>query len=74
MKVMHDLVAYFDRRGKLSRRQLRKLLEQNFVASDAPVYSITSWTVTTARSWTALRMMRWRSRSCMATPTNLSGD
>src|SRR5262245_41041045 len=36
MKVMHDLVAYFDRRKKLSRRQLRKLLEQNFVASDAP--------------------------------------
>jgi hypothetical protein len=36
MKVMHDLVAYFDRRKKLSRRQLRKLLEQNFVASEAP--------------------------------------
>jgi hypothetical protein len=33
---MHDLVAYFDRRKKLSRRQLRKLLEQNFVASEAP--------------------------------------
>ena len=37
MKVMHDLIAYFDRRGKLSRRELRRLLEQNFVASDAPV-------------------------------------
>jgi len=36
MKVVQDLVAYFDRRGKLSRRQLRRLLEQNFVASDAP--------------------------------------
>jgi hypothetical protein len=37
MKVMHDLIAYFDRRGKLPRRELRRLLEQNFVASDAPV-------------------------------------
>jgi hypothetical protein len=36
MKVVQELVAYFDRRGKLSRRQLRRLLEQNRVASDAP--------------------------------------
>ncbi len=36
MKVVQELVGYFDRRGKLSRRQLRKLLDQNFVASDAP--------------------------------------
>jgi LCCL domain len=36
MKVVQDLVAYLDRRGKLSRRQLRRLLEQSFVASDAP--------------------------------------
>ncbi len=36
MKVVHDLVAYFDRSGKLSRRQLRRLLEQNSIASDAP--------------------------------------
>lgn len=36
MKVVQELVAYFDQRGKLSRRQLKKLLEQNFVASDAP--------------------------------------
>ncbi|MGE3143952.1 MAG: LCCL domain-containing protein [Pseudorhodoplanes sp.] len=36
MKAIQELVAYFDRRGKLSRRQLRKLLEQNFIASDAP--------------------------------------
>jgi hypothetical protein len=36
MKVVQELVAYFDRRGKLSRRQLRKLLQQNYVASDAP--------------------------------------
>ncbi len=36
MKVVQELVAYFDRRGKLSRRQLRTLLEENFVAADAP--------------------------------------
>jgi hypothetical protein len=36
MKAVQELVAYFDRRGKLSRRQLRRLLEQNLVASDAP--------------------------------------
>jgi hypothetical protein len=36
MKVVQELVAYFDRRGRLSRRQLRRLLEQHSVASDAP--------------------------------------
>lgn len=36
MKVVQELVAYFDRRGKLSRRQLRRLLDQNHIASDAP--------------------------------------
>ena len=36
MKAVQELVAYFDRRGKLSQRQLRRLLEQNLVASDAP--------------------------------------
>lgn len=36
MKAVQELVSYFDRRGKLSRRQLRKLLEQSFIASDAP--------------------------------------
>jgi LCCL domain len=36
MKVVQELVAYFDHRGKLSRRELKKLLEQNFVAADAP--------------------------------------
>ena len=30
MKVVQELVAYFDRRGKLSRRQLRRLLEQTW--------------------------------------------
>src|SRR3954452_7394674 len=36
MKVVQELVEYFDRRGKLSRPQLRRLLEQNFIASDTP--------------------------------------
>jgi hypothetical protein len=36
MKVVQELVAYFDRRGKLSRKELRKLLEQGLIASDAP--------------------------------------
>jgi hypothetical protein len=37
MKVIQELVAYFDRHGKLSRRQLRGLLEQNSIATDAPM-------------------------------------
>ena len=36
MKVVQELIAYFDRGGKLSRRQLRRLLEQGAVAADAP--------------------------------------
>ena len=36
MKVVQELVSYFDRRGKLSRKELRRLLEQNMIASDAP--------------------------------------
>jgi hypothetical protein len=36
MKVVQELVAYFDRRGVLSQRQLRKLLDQGFLAADAP--------------------------------------
>lgn len=36
MKAVQELVAYFDRRGALSKRQLRKLLDQGFLASDAP--------------------------------------
>ncbi|MGL4811327.1 MAG: LCCL domain-containing protein [Beijerinckiaceae bacterium] len=36
MKVVQELVAYFDKRGQLSKRQLKKLLEQNYIASDAP--------------------------------------
>lgn len=36
MKVVQELVAYFDRRGELSKAHLRKLLDQGFLASDAP--------------------------------------
>ena len=36
MKVVQELVNYFDRRGKLTPKQLRRLLEQGFLAADAP--------------------------------------
>jgi hypothetical protein len=36
MRAVQELVAYFDRRGQISRRMLRRLLEQNLVASDGP--------------------------------------
>ena len=36
MKVVQELVAYFDTRGKLSSRQLKKLLDQNCIAGEAP--------------------------------------
>ena len=36
MKVVQELVAYFDRRGVLSQNQMRKLLDQGFLAADAP--------------------------------------
>jgi hypothetical protein len=36
MKVVQELIAYFDQGGKLSRRQLRSLLLQSSVAADAP--------------------------------------
>ncbi len=40
MKVMQELVAYFDRKQKLTPRQLHKLLDQGFLASDAPATMI----------------------------------
>ena len=40
MKVMQELVAYFDQRGKLTRREMRQLLDQGFLASDAPATMI----------------------------------
>jgi hypothetical protein len=36
MKVVQELVSYFDTRGKLTRKQLRELLDKNRIASDAP--------------------------------------
>ena len=36
MKVVQELVAYFDRRGTLSKRQVRQLLDKGYLASDAP--------------------------------------
>jgi hypothetical protein len=37
MKVIQELVAHFDRRGKLSRDDIRKLLDHGFLAADAPL-------------------------------------
>ncbi len=36
MKVMQELVAYFDRRGRLSKKEIRRLLDQGLLAGDAP--------------------------------------
>ena len=37
MKVVQELVTYFDRRGKLPPRQIKKLLDDGLLAADAPV-------------------------------------
>lgn len=36
MKVVQELVNYFDRRGELSPKQLRSLLDQGYLAAEAP--------------------------------------
>jgi LCCL domain len=36
MKVIQELIAYFDRRGKLTKKQMDKLLKQGLLAVDAP--------------------------------------
>lgn len=36
MKAIQELVAYFERRGKLTRAQIDRLLRQGFLATDAP--------------------------------------
>jgi hypothetical protein len=36
MKVMQELVAYFDRRGRLRAAEIRRLLERGYLAADAP--------------------------------------
>ena len=43
-------------------------MSRRIVASDEPVSSTISGTVTTGFSWTADRMIRWRSFSCIAPP------
>ena len=40
MKAVQELVAYFDRRGALSPRQLRRLLDHGFLAGEAPATMI----------------------------------
>jgi hypothetical protein len=37
VKVIQELVAYFERRGRLTRTQVRKLLDQGLLAGDAPL-------------------------------------
>jgi hypothetical protein len=36
MKVIQELVAHFERQNKLSRKEIRALLDQGFLAADAP--------------------------------------
>ena len=36
MKVIQELVAHFDRQGRLTRKQIRGLLDQGLLAADAP--------------------------------------
>ena len=36
MKVIHELVAYFDRRGLLAQAHLTRLLDQGLLAHEAP--------------------------------------
>lgn len=36
MKAVQELAAYFDRRGRLPRGELRKLLDRGFLAAEAP--------------------------------------
>jgi len=36
MKVIQELIAYFERRGRLTPPQIHKLLDQGLLAGDAP--------------------------------------
>ncbi len=40
MKVVQELVAYFDRRGQLSKTEVRKLLDKGYLAADAPPHML----------------------------------
>jgi hypothetical protein len=37
VKVIQELVAYFERRGRLTTTEVRKLLDQGLLAGDAPL-------------------------------------
>ena len=37
MKVIQELVAYFERKGRLTRPEIHKLLDQGLLAGDAPL-------------------------------------
>ena len=36
MKVIQELVAHFDRQGKLTKKEIKALLDQGLLASEAP--------------------------------------
>lgn len=36
MKAVQELVAYFDRRGRLTKKEIRRLLDQGLLAGEAP--------------------------------------
>jgi len=36
MKVVQELVAHFDRQGRLSKKQIKRLLDQGLLAADGP--------------------------------------
>ena len=36
MKVIQELVAHFDRKGKLTKKEIKALLDQGLLASEAP--------------------------------------
>ncbi len=36
MKVIQELVAHFDRKGKLSKKEIKALLDQGLLAAEAP--------------------------------------
>ena len=40
MKIIQELVAHFDAKGRLSPKQIRNLLEEGFLAADAPVHMV----------------------------------
>lgn len=50
MRVIHELVAYFDRRGKLDPDCTQRLLEQGLLAQEAPATMI-DHAGTPGRSW-----------------------